>query len=119
MKAKVLVVEDDAVIRMTLGDRLEAEGYTVEFAMDGETGAHKASRGKFDLVLLDVMLPGKSGFEVCRDIRMAGVVVPILMLTARGQTIDKVLGSSVWLPARGPPRHLRLARWPGGAPLCP
>ena len=95
MKAKVLVVEDDAVIRMTLGDRLEAEGYAVEFAMDGDIGAHKASHGKFDLVLLDVMLPGKSGFEVCRDIRMAGVVVPILMLTARGQTIDKVLALKI------------------------
>jgi two-component system, OmpR family, alkaline phosphatase synthesis response regulator PhoP len=95
MNAKVLVVEDDAVIRMTLGDRLEAEGYAVEFAVDGETGAHKASHGKFDLVVLDVMLPGKSGFEVCRDIRMAGVVVPILMLTARGQTIDKVLALKI------------------------
>jgi len=89
------VVEDEEVIRMTLGDRLKSEGYTVEFAVDGEEGFQKASRNAYDLVLLDIMLPRKNGFDVCRDIRMAGVVVPILMLTARGQTIDKVLGLKI------------------------
>jgi two-component system alkaline phosphatase synthesis response regulator PhoP len=95
MGGKILVVEDEEVIRMTLGDRLESEGYTVEFAVDGEEGFQKASRNAYDLVLLDIMLPRKNGFDVCRDIRMAGVVVPILMLTARGQTIDKVLGLKI------------------------
>ncbi len=89
------MVEDEEVIRMTLGDRLKSEGYTVEFAVDGEEGFQKASRNAYDLVLLDIMLPRKNGFDVCRDIRMAGVVVPILMLTARGQTIDKVLGLKI------------------------
>ncbi len=95
MGGKILVVEDEEVIRMTLGDRLKSEGYTVEFAVDGEEGFQKASRNAYDLVLLDIMLPRKNGFDVCRDIRMAGVVVPILMLTARGQTIDKVLGLKI------------------------
>ena len=95
MGGKILVVEDEEVIRMTLGDRLESEGYTVEFAVDGEEGLQKATRNAYDLVLLDIMLPRKNGFDVCRDIRMAGVVVPILMLTARGQTIDKVLGLKI------------------------
>lgn len=89
------MVEDEEVIRMTLGDRLKSEGYTVEFAVDGEEGFQKASRNAYDLVLLDIMLPRKNGFDVCRDIRMAGVVVPILMLTARGQLIDKVLGLKI------------------------
>ncbi|SRR5258706_4474401 len=95
MGARILVVEDDEVIRMALGDRLEAEGYVVEFALDGETAVQKASRGTSDLVLLDVMLPQRNGFDVCRDIRMAGVLVPILVLTARGQTIDKVLALKI------------------------
>src|SRR5258707_11482076 len=63
---------------MDLGDRLEAEGYSVEFAVDGEEAIQKASRRTSDLVLLDVMLPRKNGFDVCRDIRAAGVLVPIL-----------------------------------------
>src|SRR5882672_92946 len=95
MHGKILVVEDEEVIRMTLGDRLESEGYTVEFAVDGEEGFQKATRSAYDLVVLDIMLPRKNGFDVCRDIRMAGVVVPILMLTARGQTVDKVLGLKI------------------------
>src|SRR6266576_2426569 len=95
MDGKILVVEDEEVIRMTLGDRLESEGYAVEFALDGQEGLHKATRNSYDLVILDIMLPRKSGFDVCRDIRMAGVVVPILMLTARGQTFDKVLGLKI------------------------
>ncbi len=73
MGGKILVVEDEEVIRMTLGDRLKSEGYTVEFAVDGEEGFQKASRNAYDLVLLDIMLPRKNGFDVCRDIRMAGV----------------------------------------------
>src|SRR5712675_1076989 len=95
MDEKVLVVEDDEVIRMALADRLQSEGYKVEFASDGEEGLRKATQNAFDLVVLDIMLPRKNGFDVCRDIRMAGVVVPILMLTARGQTIDKVLALKI------------------------
>ncbi|MGA3106315.1 MAG: response regulator transcription factor [Terriglobales bacterium] len=95
MGGKILVVEDEEVIRMALGDRLESEGYTVEFAVDGEDGFQKATRGGYDLAILDIMLPKKNGFDVCRDIRMAGVVIPILMLTARSQVVDKVLGLKI------------------------
>jgi two-component system alkaline phosphatase synthesis response regulator PhoP len=95
MHEKILVVEDDAVIRMALADRLQSEGYVLEFAFNGEEGLHKATQDYFDLVILDIMLPRKNGFDVCRDMRMVGLVVPILMLTARGQTIDKVLGLKI------------------------
>ncbi len=95
MQEKILLVEDDEVIRMALVDRLESESYRTEFAKDGDEGFRKAVHDSFDLVILDIMLPRKNGFDVCRDIRMAGVVVPILMLTARGQTIDKVLGLKI------------------------
>jgi two-component system, OmpR family, alkaline phosphatase synthesis response regulator PhoP len=95
MDAKILVIEDDEIIRMTLGDRLRSEGYSVDFASDGEEGFRKASQNPSDLIILDIMLPRKNGFDVCRDLRMAGVVTPILMLTARGQTIDKVLGLKI------------------------
>jgi two-component system alkaline phosphatase synthesis response regulator PhoP len=95
MNETILVVEDDEVIRMALADRLQSEGYKVEFAGDGEEGFTRATQNAFDLVVLDIMLPRKNGFDVCRDIRMAGVVVPILMLSARGHTIDKVLGLKI------------------------
>lgn len=95
MAGRILVVEDEEVIRMALGDRLRSEGYSVDFAVDGEDGLRKATQESFDVVILDIMLPKKNGFDVCRDIRMAGVVVPILMLTARGQVIDKVLGLKI------------------------
>src|SRR5271156_4094485 len=95
MHGKILVVEDEEAIRMTLEDRLQSEGYAVDFAIDGEQGFKKATRGGFDLIVLDIMMPKKNGFDVCRDIRMAGVVVPILMLTARGQVVDKVLGLKI------------------------
>ncbi|HXM59543.1 MAG TPA: response regulator transcription factor [Terriglobales bacterium] len=95
MDGKILIVEDDELIRMTLGDRLKSEGYEVDFAVDGDEGLRKATQSSCDLVILDVMLPRKSGFDVCRDVRMAGVVVPILMLTARGETIDKVLALKI------------------------
>jgi two-component system alkaline phosphatase synthesis response regulator PhoP len=95
MDERVLIVEDDAVIRMALTDRLESEGYQLDYAADGDEGFRKATRDAFDLIILDLMLPRRNGFDVCRDIRMAGVVVPILMLTARGQTVDKVLGLKI------------------------
>jgi two-component system, OmpR family, alkaline phosphatase synthesis response regulator PhoP len=92
MKENILVVEDEEGLRMTLGDRLRSEGYVVDFACDGQEGLEKANTVAFDLIILDVMLPQRSGLDVCRDLRSAGVATPILMLTARNLTIDKVLG---------------------------
>ena len=89
---RILVVEDEPAIAIGLQDDLEAEGYEVEMASDGNTAAAKAGAGGFDLILLDVMLPGKDGFTICRDLRSAGSRTPIILLTARGQEQDKVLG---------------------------
>ena len=88
----VLLVEDEPGLILTLTDRLESEGFAVETAADGESGEHQAISGDFDLIILDVMLPKKNGLDVCRDLRRQNVSTPILMLTARGETIDKVLG---------------------------
>jgi two-component system, OmpR family, alkaline phosphatase synthesis response regulator PhoP len=77
---------------MTVGDRLRKEGYAVDNAANGQEGLKKATQLPFDLIILDVMLPKKSGFAVCQEIREAGLITPILMLTARGQTSDKVYG---------------------------
>jgi two-component system alkaline phosphatase synthesis response regulator PhoP len=92
MNEKILLVEDEAAIRMALSDRLESEGYIVECAVDGEKGYQQVVRNSYDILLLDVMLPKKSGFDLCRDLRGAGVNIPILMLTARDQVVDKVVG---------------------------
>jgi two-component system alkaline phosphatase synthesis response regulator PhoP len=89
---RILIVEDEAALRLALSDRLLSEGYTVEVAGDGDQGFASARQGTFDLVLLDVMLPGRSGFDLCRDLRREGVDTPILMLTARGEVLDRVLG---------------------------
>ncbi len=89
---RVLLIEDEAGLRLTLSDRLASEGYVVESASDGETGLRQASSGAFDLIVLDVMLPRMNGFDVCREVRQRGVTTPILMLTARGQVVDKVVG---------------------------
>jgi two-component system alkaline phosphatase synthesis response regulator PhoP len=95
LKQKVLVVEDEQALSMVLGDRLRAEGYAVELAHDGVDGLSKATESPFDLIMLDVMLPGKNGFDVCREIRSAGVITPVLMLTARGLSADKVQGLKI------------------------
>lgn len=95
MHGNVLFVEDEEALRMTVGDRLRSEGYGVECAANGDEGYEKATQIPFDLIILDVMLPKKSGFDVCRDIRKAGLITPILMLTARGQTSDKVNGLKI------------------------
>jgi two-component system, OmpR family, alkaline phosphatase synthesis response regulator PhoP len=95
MNERILLVEDEEDLRMTLTDRLRSEGYVPEQAIDGPEGVQKALEGKYDLIMLDVMLPKKSGFDVCRDIRNAGVTAPIVMLTARGQLVDKVLGLKI------------------------
>ena len=92
MSQKILIVEDEASLVMTLTDRLQRNGYEIDSASDGEAGLQKALTGNFDLLLLDVMLPLKSGFDICRKVRQNSLDTPILMLTARGQTIDKVTG---------------------------
>ena len=89
---RVLLVEDEAGLRLTLTDRLASEGYLVETAADGEAGLASATSGGYDLIVLDVMLPRMNGFDVCRAVRQRGVTTPILMLTARGQVVDKVVG---------------------------
>jgi two-component system alkaline phosphatase synthesis response regulator PhoP len=92
MNESILLIEDEEALQMTLRDRLRSEGYVVDLAADGEQGLQKATRLPFDLVILDIMLPRRSGLDVCRDIRQAGLATPILLLTARGQTVDKVVG---------------------------
>ena len=89
---KILLVEDEEGLILTLTDRLESEGFEVVSANDGQKGYDAAMLVSFDLIILDVMLPKKNGYDVCRDLRKAGVRTPILMLTAKGETIDKVLG---------------------------
>ncbi|MGD0778991.1 MAG: response regulator, partial [Candidatus Solibacter sp.] len=81
--SRILIVEDEPAIALGLEDDLKMEGYEVEVAGDGITGARRAREGGFDAILLDVMLPGKDGFEVCREVRRAGLKTPILMLTAK------------------------------------
>lgn len=92
MNENILLVEDEEALQMTLGDRLRSEGYVVDFATDGDQGFDKATRLPFDLIILDIMLPHRNGFDLCRDIRLAGLATPILLLTARGQTAEKVVG---------------------------
>src|SRR6202142_688528 len=95
MRGNVLFIEDELALKMTLGDRLRNEGYTVDCAANGEEGFEKATQLPFDLIILDVMLPKRDGFDVCKGIREAGLITPILMLTARGQTSDKVNGLKI------------------------
>jgi DNA-binding response OmpR family regulator len=92
MKERILVVEDDQAILMGLSDLLEDEGFTVEQASDGQAALDAWGRSKPDLVLLDVMIPEKSGFDVCREIRRKDALTPIVMLTAKGEEVDKVVG---------------------------
>lgn len=92
MGARILIVEDERALQIALADRLKSEEYEVDCANDGEQGLQKALSRQFDLIVLDVMLPRKKGFDVCREVRQAGIVTPIIMLTARGETMDKVLG---------------------------
>ncbi len=90
--ARILLVDDEIGIRVTLADRLRAEGYDVETAEDGEQGLELARQSGFDLFLLDIMMPKKNGLDLCRDMRQLGIATPVIMLTAKGQTIDKILG---------------------------
>jgi len=95
MNENVLVVEDEEVLRNALEVRLRAEGYTVDTAADGDEGLLKATELPFDLIILDIMLPYRSGLDVCRGVRQKGLATPILMLTVRDQTVDKVVGLSI------------------------
>jgi DNA-binding response OmpR family regulator len=92
MSARVLIVEDDEAMSVALRDGFQYEGYTVTLARDGEAGLESATTNPPDLILLDVMLPKMTGLDICRQLRSGGHGVPIIMLTARGQEIDKVLG---------------------------
>jgi DNA-binding response OmpR family regulator len=122
---RILFVEDEPAFAVGVIDRLESEGYTVEWAQTGPAGYEKALADSFDLVVLDVMLPGKSGFDVCRDLRRAGVNMPVLMLTARGEVVDRVvglkLGADDYVQKNCEPVELMariealLRRWSGGA----
>jgi DNA-binding response OmpR family regulator len=89
---KILIVEDEPNMRLGLKDNLEFEGYQVDYAEDGDTGLKNILEGDYNLVLLDVMLPKMSGFDVCKTVRKKGNNVPIILLTAKGEEIDKVLG---------------------------
>jgi DNA-binding response OmpR family regulator len=89
---RILVAEDDANIRTGLVDTLESEGYQVTPANDGHQACELFNHHSFDLVILDIMMPGKSGYDVCRDIRLQNQQIPVIMLTAKGEEIDKVVG---------------------------
>ena len=89
---RILIVEDEPDMRLGLKDNLEFEGYEVVSADDGESGLKHILQEKFSLVLLDVMLPKLSGYDICKEVRKQGINVPIILLTAKGEEIDKVLG---------------------------
>jgi len=89
---RILVVEDEPAIAFGLEADLKAEGYDVEVVGDGEAALRRAREGSFGLILLDVMLPRKDGFEVCRELRRAGLKTPIILLTARSQEVEKIMG---------------------------
>ncbi len=91
-KGKILLIEDEPGLVMTIQDRLLEEKFEVEVATDGEQGFNTAKSGAFDIIILDLMLPKKDGLDVCKDLRKIDVNTPIIMLTAKGQVIDKVLG---------------------------
>jgi DNA-binding response OmpR family regulator len=92
MKAKILIAEDDVNIRQGLVATLESDGYAVTPASDGAQALRLFPQEKFDLVVLDIMMPKASGYDVCRDLRARGSRVPVLFLTAKGEEIDKVVG---------------------------
>ena len=92
MHSRILLIEDEPGLVVTISDLLAAESYDVEPANDGESGLARAASGEFDAIILDIMLPGKNGLEVCRELRQRGIDTPVLMLTARTQVIDRVVG---------------------------
>src|SRR5476651_638637 len=92
MKAHILIAEDAAPIRQGLQATLESEGHTVTAAANGAQALKLFPQGKFDLVILDIMMPQMSGYDVCRELRARGARVPVLFLTAKSEEIDKVVG---------------------------
>lgn len=92
---KILVIDDEQNMRTGLKDNLEFEGYDVETANDGEQGLKKIFDNSYNLIILDVMMPKKSGFDVCKEVRKAGITTPIILLTAKGEEIDKVVGLEI------------------------
>jgi two-component system alkaline phosphatase synthesis response regulator PhoP len=92
MSSRILLVEDEPGLVLTISDLLATDGHQVDSATDGEAGLAKAASGNYDLVILDVMLPRKTGFEVCRELRQKGIDTAVLMLTAKTQVVDRVVG---------------------------
>ena len=92
MNASILIVEDDEALKTTLGDRLRGEHYVVDTAKDAEEGQEKINAASFDLLIVDVMLPYHSGFDLCRDLRQSGLATPIMFLTAKTSLLDKIVG---------------------------
>lgn len=92
---KILIVDDEQNMRTGLKDNLEFEGYEVETAIDGEQGLKKIIESTYNLIILDVMMPKKSGFDVCKEVRKAGITTPVILLTAKGEEIDKVVGLEI------------------------
>jgi DNA-binding response OmpR family regulator len=92
VSTKVLIIEDEPAIALTLRDDLELEAYEVDVAHDGEEGLRLALTGRYDILLLDVMLPGRTGFDICRQVRARELTLPIIMLTAKSSEAEKVLG---------------------------
>jgi DNA-binding response OmpR family regulator len=109
--ARILIVEDEPEIAFALASDLRLEGYEVEVAKDGDSGSARGREPGWDLILLDVMLPGRDGFDVCRELRKAGVATPILFLTARTHEAEKVLGldlgADYYITKPFSPRELR------------
>lgn len=95
MKEKILIIEDELDLVKGLKMNLVDEGYEVDFALDGKEGLEKGLKGKPDLILLDIMLPGMDGLEICKELRRNKVDIPVLMLTAKGEEIDKVIGLEI------------------------
>jgi DNA-binding response OmpR family regulator len=89
---KILIIEDEEGMVLSLEDRLRSEGYRVASRRDGKSGEKEGRSGRYDLIILDIMLPERDGFQVCKNLRDSGVSTPILMLTARSTTLDTVTG---------------------------
>jgi two-component system alkaline phosphatase synthesis response regulator PhoP len=92
---KILIIEDDPAIRIGIKETFLSEGYSIEEADTGDIGFEIAQKSKFDLIILDLILPGKDGIEICKDLRNNGVKTPIIMVTSRKEEIDKILGLEI------------------------
>jgi DNA-binding response OmpR family regulator len=92
MSYSILIVEDEPNMRLGLKDNLEFEGYTVDLAVDGAEGLEKILKNSYDLIIMDVMMPRMSGLDACRKAREGGIEAPILLLTAKSEEVDKVIG---------------------------